>query len=299
MLFTITNAGIAAATQAGIGGPKIEIATFKLGSGSGYTPTVFDNNIHGTVLYTGNVSNYRIDATDIVSYDCIVDQDIGDFSFGEVGLYLAGGTLFALATFDAIQPKRKATPTSPGNSINVQAKLVFTNIAAVIDYEILTLTEAKLIEVPSVNVLQAPLFSPANAYIAHGGDDEGNPILVMRDSNYKWRFMNHKTIVVSGAITSGTNTASQITSTALALGLDNVVAGKYLIQFTSGALQGFPRTVASAASNTLTVSAPFGSAPNVGDTFEVYQSDSSLINTISSLEDDLTALILALSSTNN
>ena len=96
--FVLTNAGLAQATLAASpGGVKMLIPTFKLGAGTGYTPTAAHTALVGTTLYTGLVSGYVKQPDGSLLVSCVVPADAGPFTFGEIGLYNDSNTLIALA----------------------------------------------------------------------------------------------------------------------------------------------------------------------------------------------------------
>ena len=301
MIFVITQAGIASAIAAGTGGPKIDITTFKIGAAVAYTSSISDTALRGDELYTSTVSNYHIEGQNVVSYSLRMDESVGDFSYGEAGLYLSDGTLFALGCLDIVQPKTKSSGLSPGNSIEILAKLAFTNLPGLIDFSILDIVEAKVIEIASIDLIEAPIYSVTNMYLCHSGDDEGNPILVERSSDYKWRYSTHKHIALSGEVdASGANDTYQISSASIGTFISPVFAGKYIIQFLTGPWKGLARHISASTTNNVSWAAPLGGSPNLGDTFDIYVSDVSLMagSGGASLEDDMIALILAFSSSN-
>lgn len=96
--FIVTDAGLAeAANAAAPGGIKVEITTFKVGAGTGYTPTASQTALSGSVLYTGAVTGYMRQPDGSLLVSCVLPADVGPFTFGEVGLYTSGGALFAVA----------------------------------------------------------------------------------------------------------------------------------------------------------------------------------------------------------
>jgi hypothetical protein len=358
MKFTITNAGIAAADIAASGGPYINITQYKVGSGVAYSPSAADTALHGTLLYTGTPRNYSVITADTVQYDLLMDETVGNFSYGEVGLYLADGTLFALSARETVQQKI-ATPTPGYNAIQIEARLRLTNISSLIEYTVLALTNAKILEVASIDNLEPPLLADSNAYICHSGDDYGNPILAIRNSDYRWGFHTHLKQVASGAVitsyqitnaaivnagtgysvndvltisggtfitacqlkvltvggsgeitsvsitepgvytvvpgnpvsvssgvatftltTATANTSIQLVTSASLSEITNMQAGKYLLQFTSAAgnLRGVCRNVSANTSGTIKWSTPLIQVPIVGDTFEVFRSNASILD---------------------
>ena len=360
MQFVITNAGIAAAAVATGGGPKIEITSYKIGTAVAYTPVVGDTALHGTVLHTAAPSNYAVLSANTVQYMLTMDDTVGDFSFGEIGLYLVDGTLFALGSLTQVQQKLKTNGSTPGNIISIDARLNFSQLSAIIEFPITTLLNGVIPEISSIDLMTPPAISQANCYIVHSGDDSGAPIFAMRSNDYEWRFNTHNTLRIaagvvgtgqdvdsaaingagtgyhvndvltfvggtfsvagqvtvvtvdgSGAITGitltedgvysaiptnpvevtgGNGTSAtftltwgnavhlqEIVSSDIGLNLPEVQAGKYVMQITSGTLRGFCRHVTISKNDMMKWSTPLGSVPSAGVTFDVYQSDSSII----------------------
>ena len=283
MIFTITQAGLLAAASAGSGGPLINITTFKVGSAVGYTPSLSDTNLRGTVLHTGVPISYNVISANLVNYTLRMDETVGDFTFGEVGLFLADGTLFALASLTSGQQKLKSSGPQVGSVINVIANLNLTNATALLQFTINSLANAKILEIGSTDLLTAPVVAASNAYIVHSNDDVGNPLLAIRESNYKWRFHTHNTVKVFGTVTAGPTNTVSMTSTDIFTHVSTVVAGKYILQFTSGVLAGICRNIASSTPNTVGWATSTVAVPQVGDTFEIYQSDASIIQSVLSV----------------
>jgi len=124
--------------------------------------------------------------------------------------------------------------------------------------------------------LTSPSTSDSNSYICQAVDDGGNPIVALYTTSSYWRFLSHPKVIISGAVGSATTTS--ITSTAIGSTLAGLVAGKYIVQFTSGTNQGTARLVSSSGTNTLSWASGYGVAPSAADTFEVYQSAYSILS---------------------
>lgn len=273
--FVLTDAGMAAASHAQQGGPKINVTTVKLGSAVGYLPTVADTGLRGTQLYSGPITDYRVDNQNQVSYTIRLDQNVGDFSFGECGLYLADGTLFALAALDKVQEKVTAKLSTPGNVVSFIARLLLTNIAPVINFTSQVLANAKIIEVPNLEslTLATDLNSP-NAFSVQSGDDAGNAILALRQSTIGlWGFTTHRNVIIEGECGAGTNDTTIASADIANILVNKVIGGKYIIQITSGARQSYCRYIDSSTVNQAIFASLGGVAPAEGDTFQVYQSD--------------------------
>jgi len=87
--FTLTNAGTAAINYALASATTINLATFSVGSAYNYSPTVLDTALHGNELYSGPLLTYAVIDPNTVQYTLYMDTTIGNFSYGEVGIFLS------------------------------------------------------------------------------------------------------------------------------------------------------------------------------------------------------------------
>lgn len=273
MQYTITDAGIAAVENYELGGPKIEITEFKVGDAVNYSPSSSDTALHGTILHTGVPSNYFVQGDDVVVWSLIMDDNVGDFNFGEIGLYLGDGTLFALAALPALQLKRQSTVNAAGNTIEMLAKVQFTRVVPSIDFTTITGTTSTLVEVNSLSDLTPPSAAPANIQRSLSEDEYGRSIVVIEDDDSRWVSYNHDNVVVAGATVSS-GTVTSVTATGLGDMLIPFKTGRYLVQFLTGALAGRVREISAISGDQLTWTNSVGTAPSAGDTFEVLRASS-------------------------
>lgn len=124
----------------------------------------------------------------------------------------------------------------------------------------------------SVNNLVAPKDSYNEGYICGTFDPFNNPVLAVAKDDYSWRFLNY-TSQYTKTVTSATTTSA----TCASITIGDVAAGKYLIQFTSGAQAGKVRQVTSVAANSVSWSTALEGAPVASDTFEVFKANASII----------------------
>lgn len=111
-LFLETDAGLAAASVATPTGPYIHITSFQVGSAYGYTPQRTDPGLNGNLLYSGIPASYSYVGDNTIDILCQIPAAAGPFDFGEVGLFLDGGVMFAKAVFDTPQTKYSALGTN-------------------------------------------------------------------------------------------------------------------------------------------------------------------------------------------
>ncbi len=273
--FTVTNAGLAAAAVATPDGPYIQIDEFRLGSGFGYTPSVSDTALHGTQLYSAIPYSYTIPEPNTIDILCLVDTNIGPFDFGEIGLYLPGGVLFALAAFSSQQQKLVPIGGQVGTRYKIHALLRMAQAPAVIQVNVTNV--AGLLEVPDWQTLTAPVLqlAGANAAIVHEPDPRGHHPLVVRKDDYDWSVFKYSRKDV-GTISAATTT--KFTTTAFDLkDYDPTTNRRYLVKLTSTSQIGQIRSIQSInlATNEATINGSWGTAPTAGTTIELWEANES------------------------
>lgn len=281
MDFVIVDAGRTAAFNAGISGIKIEIANFKLGSVAGYTPDpLVDTALHGTILHTGVPTGYSIINADTCEFLLEIPGNVGTFDFGEIGLYLSDGSLFAMQALPQLQQKI-AFPGAGWNRILIRARLSLPALTPVIQWVVQNLTVGVIQELPNFSVLSRPSIAPSNIYIVHEADENGVEPTVTRAADDTWNVSTHtfKPVkagdlsILPGA-TGGSMTVNQI------LPLDPTAPiGRYLIQIKTGPLKGLIRKVTNVLGAQMTWTPAFGSAPAAGEEFEILQTTTSILET--------------------
>lgn len=133
-------------------------------------------------------------------------------------------------------------------------------------------------EVASVDLLSIPVNSNSNTYICHSNDDSGNPVIALRNTDSLWNFTTHNLVLVTGTI--ATVNSFGLTSTAIGTKIPSVATGQYIMQITSGASIGACREITGAATNTIGWLTSLIVTPSTGDTFQIYQSNSSAVNAL-------------------
>lgn len=238
MIFTITQAGLLAANNAQIGGPKINITTFKVGSAVNYSPTINDVALHGTVLYTQAVNGYAVLSANEVEYTLILDDSVGNFSFGELGLFMEDGTLFALSALTEMQSKKKTDASDAGNIVSFEARLVTTQIAAVISFPINQMPNARMLELPSVDLLKPPSISDSNVFLTLSRDTAGASIPAYKAADFEWSFPSFARIF-SGQVTG--NGVGYTAATITLVGGTNGTVATATATVSGGAVQAITR----------------------------------------------------------
>jgi hypothetical protein len=278
-IFKITQVGLDAASIATPTGPFIEIASYKIGSGYNYTPVVGDTDIHGALLHSGIPSSYSINSSGFIDIVMVMDIDVGPFQFGEIGLYLQSGELFALAAFETLQQKLVAGENQVGSRWKIHGLIKLAESAAIIDVTVENINQ--LLEIDSYPNVARPLdqLTDANAIIVHDNDDFGAPSFAVRKSDSEWGWERYMRIVSGTVVSNGGNSTTKLYSNDIQKAVQDVSTGKFLVQFLNGAYAGQTRILSAAGDDNVTWTGALGSATTAGMTFEILQSLGSRIET--------------------
>jgi len=201
MTTVITNAGILAAANAGSTGLKIGVAYFKIGSQI-ITPTVAMTSVSGEVFSSKNTSNkvsYQVVNSSTVQYTVTVNESIGNFNIGNIGLYLEDDTLFALMSLPVLDTKIKTQGSVLGNIKTYVFSLKFDNQVNLTNFNMVVSTYAGL---PSVNYeseLPSSLATPIQqTYIVNNHTQLGTPAIA-RWYNNTWYYTSLRDITDIGS----------------------------------------------------------------------------------------------------
>lgn len=164
MSTVITRLGIQKAIEAGTNGPLININKFKIGSNL-IIPNDTMTDVSGLV-YTGDATlmHYRIVDENTTDYIIILDETIGDFEIGNLGIYLDDGTLFSLTSYVQTMHKRRSVGNNLGNRRIFQVTIKYSNLATISNFTIQPLQLLSLPEVPTEFDLPDPSTAPFNTY---------------------------------------------------------------------------------------------------------------------------------------
>jgi len=103
----------------GVIDPLPEFRSFKIGTAFNYTKSVNDTNLHGTAVFQGDLPEPLEYDNGAFEFRITLDSTIGDFMFGEVGLFDNAGQLIDLAVSTVRLHKFKSTEERSGNSFIV------------------------------------------------------------------------------------------------------------------------------------------------------------------------------------
>lgn len=201
--FLLTDAGLADASASSPSGPYFHINSFRVGSGVNYTPTRSMTALTGTVLYTGTPQTYSIVDTDTVDVLLVMDNTVGPFDFGEIGLYSSSNTLLAVLTFTELQSKVRAVGNQAGNIWRIHARMKLAQAPVIVTVTVLN--SMTLLEVPNWQSLAAPInqLMGANAAIVHEQNVSGDSVLVVREGDLEWATLGYGKVFEGNTTDSG------------------------------------------------------------------------------------------------
>lgn len=269
--FIITNVGLAAAAVAHPEGPFIHITQFRLGNAFNYTPQRTDTGLNGTTVYIGTILNYNYIGDNTLKLDFDLPYSSGNFQFGEVGLYLASGEMFAKSAFEVLQEKISNLTGVVGNRIKFSALIKLAQSTAVIQVTIEDDDCKPPLELDTWAELAPPSIAPNEPIFAivHEKNSMNNSTFLMRNENPAtglW-VVNSGYMLVKKTTVAVNTTASRIYSP----GVDFTTStlGQYLIQTADGRL----RRVSSSfqgATPYVNLYSPLPAAPGTGTDLYIY-----------------------------
>lgn len=131
--FIVTQVGLYGATSAALAGISLVLSTFKVGSAYGYTPVKTDTSLHGTVLYTDNITSVSTGSDGSLLVNCTMAVTAGPFDFGEVGIYTSTGDLFALLALPALEHKYTSLGSTVASTFTFRAYLRLGQVGGIIE----------------------------------------------------------------------------------------------------------------------------------------------------------------------
>jgi hypothetical protein len=272
MIVQLTDVGAALITANR--GP-IQISTFKLGSASGYIPLPTDTDIHGSVVFNGNPSQYFVVNANVVKYSVYLSYDLGPFKFGEIGLFTSDGKLFALAANDVLLSKIPLGQTG-NNSIraDIYLSMVGTNYEMWLDYAESS-NQFHMAVLGSVDQLPPPSQATPNAYIVSGASAGQSAYLAYTDRQGLWNFDAYAYANQRQAtITAFDAQSVTIANADFVPAMISAYFGQVIVEFASGQNYGICRyvknVVQSSTSVTINFDNPLMQLPIVGDKIIVF-----------------------------
>ena len=258
--FVITNAGLDAALLASAQGFSVVITEFRLGNAYGYTPTKEDTKLKGNILYSSAPSSYNKKGNNTILITCTVPQAAGPFQFGEIGLYLQDGTLFAVSAWNELITKYSYLETEISSSIKFYCYLTIDqgveNIK--VDFGENPSSVKEIYDVNSWRELGTPISFEEDApeVIVHETSPMGDSILLTKTSDNKWSVASTYSPAFTG-LTIVNSTQSYVEVETGTPGLfpsiynASSISGHYMMGFPDSTFEAFGSTQFIPSSNRL------------------------------------------------
>lgn len=207
----VTDVGLAAASIATPKGPYIEIAKFKVATDYGFDPDRYDNDIHGPILYEAQPTTYQFLPPKTINVKCRIPAIAGPWEFGNIGLFLPTGELFALVAFPTPQLKTSSLTTNVAGAYTFNCLINLEQSVAVfkIDAEF----EPAVLEVDKWSDVQPSDDGPnpeVPLYIVRELDPWGDASELHKASGTRWTVGSTYRPIVDAAITSSTTTTMTV-----------------------------------------------------------------------------------------
>lgn len=229
--FVVTAAGLQYANLASNGGPRIVLASFKVGDAYNYAPDAnTDTDIRGNTLYSGALTS--ITQYDTATIDALISlpASVGPFSFGEVGIYTDTGVLFALMSYTTLQSKLQAVTSGVANPWSIHALLQLAQGTGV--FFLNNSNAPSIPEFPDFSYVTAPslMDGSPNAALVHDVTADGAAVLLVRNNDTEWAPEGWVPLLTFSPPTAS---SSSITG-AVFSDLDGNTPGRYLLGDANG-----------------------------------------------------------------
>lgn len=276
MFIQITDAGTAL-LQAG----PFQPTAFTLGSGFSYVPNPTQTGLVGATVYSGTPSAGTVLSANVIRYSALIDRSVGDFEFGEVGLWV-GPDLVAIGVSSTLIDKTETTNGRDGNVIRIDVFLsmlgstydMWMNIAD---------TDNRLVvaNVYSVDQLPPVHDTTTNAYIVDSANTNQLQFFAYSNRRGLWAFDQYKystTATTEYTVVGSTSNTLRINGN-LEEKLKPVDLGELILQFTTGEFYSICRNIENAVvdlqndQTVLILHTPLATNPPYGTKFVVYNRD--------------------------
>lgn len=192
MKSNITDAGISALLDAGINGPKIEVTHVRIGSDI-IAPSASATDVSGFVWQGDSTYiQYQILDEKTFAFKITLDESIGDFPIGNVGLFLKDGTMFTISSLITQRTKLKNSGTQVGNREVFMIPIVLSGVSGLIDVTVIVPDEASIPFVQTENDLPDPTLAAYSVYEVVYHTVLKSSVLALR-SNTGWLFVKGQT----------------------------------------------------------------------------------------------------------
>lgn len=273
-----------AASVASPSGPRIKITHFKLGSDSTTPATEEQEDLVGSTVYTGQASHFSIFDAQTVQVILEVPASAGPFSYGEIGLYLEDGTMFARFSYGELKTKTSTSVTGYAEIRRIHALMRIAQNPAV--FEFYTADPPLVTEYPNLSYVVAPsIIASTPLVIVHQPTPYNDSILLHSHTDSLWTIDDY---VFVGNATLTAVDESYLEATLFADLGDTDVDGKYLVQTPTGQI----RSVTSIEDDRANFATDLAPIPTVSSIVHVYEAIESVAQRVSALDSDLRQLAL-------
>lgn len=188
----ITKVGESAIIRAGISGPQIKVASFRIGS-SLIVPNENATDVADTV-YIGVSSQiqYQILSESDFVYHILLDENIGNFNIGNIGLFLEDGTMLTITSLPGLVAKyRSEGTTTIGNYKAFDIHIKIDGQQAITDLTLLTVLESAIPEHITQDTMLPAAVAPYPLYLVRSHTlFSGRPTLAARvNGNWYYTFL--------------------------------------------------------------------------------------------------------------
>lgn len=268
MYFILTDIGVSTIQSMTV--PPL-LASYSLGSGYNYTPVATQTALSGSVLYQGAPSHPVVESPNLLRYVIVIDASVGDFSYGEVGLFLPGGDMFAIGTSSTLIRKNSVSSFS-GNNVVIDCYVPVTGV----NYDPYTgvansASPAQAVAVGSIDSLPIADQAESNLYIVPSRVLGNNASSIATANAGMWSvtgYVSEPNIGTASSSTGSTVTVSGWSPSTLPPAV--TFPGEYLIQFNTGSAAGIIRSVASFNSVQVVLENPLSGSVSAGSTFTLF-----------------------------
>ena len=140
----ITNAGIDALLNAGLNGPKVNVTKVKIGSAV-ITPSATMTDVVDKVWEGGSeYIQYQVLDSRNFMFKITLDESVGDFKIGNIGLFLEDGTMFTITALLTQVAKLKNDPPQVGNRHIFAIPITLSGVSGLINVSVIIPDESSI-----------------------------------------------------------------------------------------------------------------------------------------------------------
>lgn len=276
MIVQLTEYGVQLLTETK---KPLSIKEFKLGSSYNYSPGPSTKDIKGSTVYKGQVTDYITLNANVVKYQISLDYTVGDFKFGEFGLYV-NGQCVAVGVDTAEVEKTKFVSKDIGNAVVIDIYLQMTDDDYIMWADALKPgDQVSVAVVQSVDYLPAISSSGPNMYIVAPVSVNQADTLAYSSNTGLWAFDNYQyenthEFVITQCTTNSIVVNTQGIEPERLQQITPAYAGQTIFEFISGTNVSICRTVATFVigngTSTLSFNVPLAIMAEEGDRIRVF-----------------------------